>query len=329
MATDIPEKSILDQVMDGYWSTNSLRLEIVNLLLRRTELPKSMAGERIEEVTSEFVSSVTISPTDGKIEVVYGGEAHESISGKSLYVIPKQVKTDEGHPAVCFECVPGPGLPSNVICRDCTRPRPERTLAELPIPPVLLSRIRKGSWPRIIRNRKLRQLSQFVTDEEFELFVTVDEILDENQIASLDIFYDLVEDERTAKRWSLAMGSREGGRVDLDTLDLEQTLVIGGGADYGDDKWLVLDYRTDQQDPRVVFNWYQHQDGVRRDEKDPDKYQVTWRELSPSISQLANAVQPHQVATSEAVQPGNQSGGKKGINQITDNAVSKPWWKFW
>lgn len=283
----IAEKSILHQVMDGYRSTGPLRFEIADSFLRETELPTSVKSI---ERPSKFVSTVNVSPKDGKIEIVYGHAAHEAICGKSLFVVPKHTKTDAGYPSVGFECVPGPDLPSNVICRDCTRPRPVRAEAELPIPPILLSRIQQGRWPRSLSNRMLRQLSSYITDEEFELFITVDEMRGENDIASLELLYDFAEDERRAKRWKLALGSEIGGKVDRDWLDLERALVIGGGANYGDDKWLVLDYRMNQQDPRVIFNWYQHQDGIMRDERDPENYQIAWRELSPSITELAAAI---------------------------------------
>jgi GNAT superfamily N-acetyltransferase len=46
--------------------------------------------------------------------------------------------------------------------------------------------------------------------------------------------------------------------IDLPWLDVDRAAVIGGGADYGDDTRLVLDFRSSIFDPRVLVNEWHH-----------------------------------------------------------------------
>lgn len=52
-------------------------------------------------------------------------------------------------------------------------------------------------------------------------------------------------------------GSKVTAPIKLPWLDIEQAICIGGGADYGDDLWLMIDFRSDQNDPRVLANIFE------------------------------------------------------------------------
>ena len=64
---------------------------------------------------------------------------------------------------------------------------------------------------------------------------------------------------------------------DLPWLDVEQCLPFGGGY-YGDDLWLVLDYRPGLDHPRIVVN-----DEFRVHNK---QLEVFWRERAPSFDEF-------------------------------------------
>ena len=67
---------------------------------------------------------------------------------------------------------------------------------------------------------------------------------------------------------------------DLPWLDLEQALIVGGGADYGDDTWIALDFRGRPLAPRVVIS------DIPRSEKGNHgtaELELRWMELAPDI----------------------------------------------
>jgi hypothetical protein len=53
----------------------------------------------------------------------------------------------------------------------------------------------------------LKKLSSFITDENFEFFQSVNEIQGNNDIAELDLFFELIKDDSRARRWKLTHGT--------------------------------------------------------------------------------------------------------------------------
>jgi len=123
------------------------------------------------------------------------------------------------------------------------------------IPPVLVTLYNEKRWPKFISNRKLRKLSSFITDEKFELFQSVDEVLGNNDMGTFDLFFELVKDDCRARTWKLTRGTESEHSLDPDWLNLDFALDLGGGARQGDDKWLALDLRVNRGNPRVIYNW--------------------------------------------------------------------------
>jgi hypothetical protein len=156
------------------------------------------------------------------------------------------------------------------------------------IPPILVALYDQKRWPKFLGTRELKNLSPYITIENFELFQSVHEVQGSNNIATLDLFSDLVKDDTHAMRWKLTSGENSEHSFDPTWLNLDFALAIGGGADDGDDKWVILDLRFNRDDPRVVYNWYQHQDGKTHEGQSGNN--VTWHELAPSVSALADAI---------------------------------------
>jgi hypothetical protein len=73
------------------------------------------------------------------------------------------------------------------------------------------------------------------------------------------------------------LGRGSFGQVpDLPWLDTEKCLPFGGGY-YGDDLWLVLDYRLSEDEPRVVANEFVRLEGGLG---------MMWRPLAPSFDEF-------------------------------------------
>jgi hypothetical protein len=58
---------------------------------------------------------------------------------------------------------------------------------------------------------------------------------------------------------------------------VEQILVFGGGADFGDDFWLTLDFRTTFDAPRVVGNGFAYRS-------------CTWFEIAHTFSDFCSLI---------------------------------------
>lgn len=92
---------------------------------------------------------------------------------------------------------------------------------------------------------------------------------------NLDFFrWGLLSDDRPASNWHVYEGTLWRPRWPLPWLDINRALVIGGGADCGDDLWLILDLRGRRDDPPVLFSVYTSNDGRR----------VEWRKAASTLS---------------------------------------------
>jgi len=147
---------------------------------------------------------------------------------------------------------------------------------ELEIPSVVLETMRRGVWPRgRVRGALLQMAAPFIADTDLELVQTPEEMREGGSgIADLQSLRQFADSVGLGEQFRVKRGSGGAGPVELPWLDVEQALVIGGGADYGDDTWVVLDYRANRTDPRVVVNAWSA-------DRPP---QVEWRELAPSVT---------------------------------------------
>ncbi len=146
------------------------------------------------------------------------------------------------------------------------------------IPELLEVLSRNGKWPigridtsKISCYAECRFLSQLdiqllQSQQERELITsTLMSIADHD-------FFDNQVNYRTLR------GSAAEECVELPFLDVECAVCFGGGADIGDDLWLVMDYRTSSVDPRVVANEYVH--------RVSGPTQVYWHEIAPTFSEF-------------------------------------------
>lgn len=150
---------------------------------------------------------------------------------------------------------------------------------ELEIPSLLLDAMRDGVWPKGRIRGALSTLPQpsagLLADMDLVLLQTRDDLeLGASEAASIQSLHEFADSAELSEKFKVKRGSVVTRPVELPWLDVEQALLIGGGADYGDDTWLVLDYRTGPTDPRVVVN-------VWRQGAPP---QVEWCELTPSLT---------------------------------------------
>jgi hypothetical protein len=152
------------------------------------------------------------------------------------------------------------------------------TIAEPPVPDLLRDAIRDGRWPKgRIRGVALSPLSPLLADTDLELLPSLEERAPGRSLgADTGTLHGFAENETLAAKYRLKRGSADSDPIELPWLDVGQALAIGGGADCGDDTWLVLDFRTSRSDPRAVVNAWQ-----------PGRPpQSEWRELASSLSEF-------------------------------------------
>lgn len=146
------------------------------------------------------------------------------------------------------------------------------------LPPLMVRAFNEGFWPqRRIRADGLAQVAPFIADIPLEFVQVLGEIENASGGAWGPIrpclpspnYPDSWAEERLGK------GS-QGPVPDLPWLDVDQALPFGGGG-YGDELWLVLDYRPGANRPRVLVNELA-MDGPR--------YGMAWRELAPTFEEF-------------------------------------------
>ncbi len=90
-------------------------------------------------------------------------------------------------------------------------------------------------------------------------------------------FYELATDPDWSPVHRVCRGSKCSEPLGLPWLDVEKALFIAHCRIPGDDLSIVLDYRTDPSDPRVLATWW------------PDD-EVEWRIASASFTKFAKAL---------------------------------------
>lgn len=159
--------------------------------------------------------------------------------------------------------------------RNVTFPRHVRNLRS---PDLLIELVTSNRWPADLR----LDTSSLVAESGLSFLDHVDvtvfgntQILEKEdaglvKFAEYDMDKNIYPDFPAA---NVAFGSKSLTPVKLPLLDVEKAFAFGTGADWGDDLYLCLDYRTDPDDPRVVCN-------EKTDDGD------VWHLLSPTFSEF-------------------------------------------
>ena len=134
---------------------------------------------------------------------------------------------------------------------------------------MLVDLIRREQWPKgRISTAPLTTVAPFMANFDLTFHHTADQMA-----GDLGALVKFCSDARMSDELKLRRGGKHPEAIELPWLDVERALCIGGGADYGDELWLVLDYRANPDEPRVVANIFQ---GGRCD----------WREVTSSFSEF-------------------------------------------
>lgn len=124
------------------------------------------------------------------------------------------------------------------------------------IPKFLLDAMADPRWPHgRISGSRFQQMAPGLAGIDFELISTPEQLI-QNGLADTKTLIRFEESAKTREFLALAAGTKCAHKVELPTLDVEQILVIGGGADWGDDFWMALDFRSGRSNPQVVCNQF-------------------------------------------------------------------------
>ena len=132
-----------------------------------------------------------------------------------------------------------------------------QTVNGLRIPGEMLNLLETGRWPagyRIDTSVVAKGYdSQSLRSIDLDLLPSAEKMAAETEglaafanATSARVFLGSVTDEQLRLPW----------------VDIEKVLCIATGADFGDDLWLLLDYRDDMQDPCVVANEFSDEDDI-------------------------------------------------------------------
>ena len=130
------------------------------------------------------------------------------------------------------------------------------------LPPLLIDLLRNSLW-RHPGDATLERLIPFLRDP-VDFLQTVEGMRFESPKR-------LADDAEWARMYHFLQSS--GGASDLPWLDVDRAVFIAVNRFPGDDSGIVLDYRTDAADPRVVASdWDDGPGGCR------------WRQVTPTFS---------------------------------------------
>ena len=142
----------------------------------------------------------------------------------------------------------------------------------LPLPSLLVSLLRENRWQHPGDLYSLRPVIPF-------LQVTVEFLPTIERIRQVSAFFFLADWFTSSGLLHAVRGSTSGKPVELPWLDVERAVAIGEGESIGDDFLLVLDYRTDRHDPRVIANYWQREEP-----------RCSWREVTATFAQFVRAL---------------------------------------
>jgi hypothetical protein len=140
----------------------------------------------------------------------------------------------------------------------------------------------------------LVKAAPFMSTMDFEL-LTLGEIQGsvQSQVADLETLACFAKSTVNAFTFHVYLGHNANGPDDLPWLDVERAVVLGGGADVGDDTWIALDYRLSPREPRVVISDFLHF-GPEGDRTAPSH--IDWLELARGVPELLGMIEGHAAA---------------------------------
>lgn len=149
----------------------------------------------------------------------------------------------------------------------------------LPLPPLLISLLQEGKWrypgPTVMNEvipyavGRIDLPIEFYSLEKIRFETAHHLSIFENEDAQLDdLFHQL------ANLSHLLRGSTSSETsIELPWLDIEKTLFIAGSEVIGDDIEIALDYRTKEDDPRVVAPSWRSEGSL-------------WTEVTPTFTEF-------------------------------------------
>jgi hypothetical protein len=164
------------------------------------------------------------------------------------------------------------------------------------IPNAMIEADGLKKWPseRRLPGSLLSGQAPFMSQMDFEL-LTLSQICgqERSMVADLETLVRFAKSPGTARGYQVYVGNNMQGPSDLPWLDVKSSLVIGGGADYGDDTFIALDYRLNPRDPRVVISQYNHyaSEGARTAPS-----HISWLAIATNIQGFIALLTPTTVA---------------------------------
>ena len=138
------------------------------------------------------------------------------------------------------------------------------------VPALLLDAMSNEAWPKgRVAGSLLAHVHPLFRELDFELLQD-EKQLERNGIADTNTLVKFASNPQIREKFGLEIDVTNSV---LPKLDVNQALVFGGGADFGDDFWLTLDLRTEFDNPRVVGNHLHYKS-------------CEWFEISPTFSQF-------------------------------------------
>jgi len=168
----------------------------------------------------------------------------------------------------------------------------ENKRMEMELPILLVSLMDEGLWPKKIFNSQMRKISalfalRYLSDEGVEFWDTAQNILD-YQGSQMEMLFEDADTPQKSEYHRVQRGSLQNEPVELPWLDVEQAIFIGQPLEPGVDVFILLDYRSNPADPRVIVNVMQPDPDNQL--ADPIGRTQFWREVAPTFFEFAERV---------------------------------------
>ena len=139
---------------------------------------------------------------------------------------------------------------------------------ELPLPKYLVELINQNRWGQPIDANQLKHLVNYSGNTKFD-FLAPENMIRANQLT------DLIDNPETAYRFGHASSQKSGHAItDQTILDVDLAVII---AMNWDEEAICLDYRTDLNNPTIVFSHW-------------TETRTVWQTVAVNIEEFANAL---------------------------------------
>lgn len=159
------------------------------------------------------------------------------------------------------------------------------------LPHALVNAAALGTWPSgSLPGALFARVAPFAAQMRFDL-LTLEQVRghSRSKIADTRTLVEFSAHPASASTHRLYAGRNANGPMDLPWLDVEKATVIGGGADFGDDTWIALDYRQTPEAPRVVISTLEYNTASGRT---AEPARITWLELAANVSNFLEMIHP-------------------------------------